>query len=277
MIGCCPGRSEFIRLGDANAMKKAVGQIMVTRLVRCSNSSIHREIIRINEYTVSSFQSLGNHEFDDGVDGLVPFIQNASFPIVTSNLDLSKEPKLAATNLLNSTVLTVGGTKIGVIGYLTTDTKIISRTEEVIFLDEVESVRREAERLKKQGVNILIALGHSGFTVDKKIAREVEDIDLVVGGHTNTFLYNGKQPDAEVPEGLYPTEVTQKNGRKVYVVQAYAYTKYLGNFTVKFNSAGEVTEIKGNPVLVDSSIEQVIYSINASTVTRNFTVRLFFR
>ncbi|XP_031832592.2 protein 5NUC [Nomia melanderi] len=200
--------------------------------------------------------SLGNHEFDDGVDGLVPFIQNASFPIVTSNLDLSKEPKLAATNLLNSVVLMVSGTKIGVIGYLTPDTKMISRTEEVIFLDEVESIRREAKELKKQGVNILIALGHSGFSVDKKIAKEVEDIDLVVGGHTNTFLYNGKQPDLEVPEGLYPTEVTQKSGRKVYVVQAYAYTKYLGNFTVKFNPAGEVTEIKGNPVLVDSSIEQ---------------------
>nr|XP_033336682.1 protein 5NUC-like [Megalopta genalis]XP_033336683.1 protein 5NUC-like [Megalopta genalis]XP_033336684.1 protein 5NUC-like [Megalopta genalis] len=200
--------------------------------------------------------SLGNHEFDDGVKGLVPFIQNASFPIVTANLDLSQQPDLAATNLLNSTVLTVEGTKIGIIGYLTPETKTISVTDNVIFLDEVESIRREASRLKAQGVNILIAVGHSGFDVDKKIAREVEDIDVVIGGHTNTFLYNGKQPDLETPDGLYPTTVVQKSGRKVYVVQAYAYTKYLGNFTVKFNKEGEVTEIKGNPVLVDNSIEQ---------------------
>ncbi|CAL7933343.1 unnamed protein product [Xylocopa violacea] len=200
--------------------------------------------------------SLGNHEFDDGVEGLIPFIQNATFPIVTSNLDLSKQPNLAATNLLNSTVLTVNGVKIGVIGYLTPETKVLSRTEEVIFLDEVESVRREAKELKGQGVNILIALGHSGFEVDKKIAEEVEDIDIVIGGHTNTFLYNGKQPDIEIPEGLYPTEVVQKNGRKVYVVQAYAYTKYLGNFTVNFDEDGKVTDINGNPVLVDSSVEQ---------------------
>ncbi|XP_076242052.1 protein 5NUC [Calliopsis andreniformis] len=200
--------------------------------------------------------SLGNHEFDDGVDGLIPFIQNATFPIVTSNLDLSKQPNLAATKLVNSTILTVNGTKIGVIGYLTPETKIISRTEEVIFLDEVDSIRKEAKRLKKEGVGILIALGHSGFDVDKKIAKEVEDIDLVIGGHTNTFLYNGKQPDLEMPEGLYPTEVVQKSGRKVYVVQAYAYTKYLGNFSVTFDSKGEVTNIKGNPILVDSSIEQ---------------------
>lgn len=195
------------------------------------------------------------------MDGLVPFIENAAFPIVTSNLDLSKQPNLAATKLLNSTVLIVNGRKIGVIGYLTPETKIISRTDEVIFLDEVTSIRREVEELKKQGVDILIALGHSGFEVDKKIAREVEDIDIVIGGHTNTFLYNGKQPDVEVPEGLYPTEVVQKSGRKVYVVQAYAYTKYLGNFTVTFDGEGEVTAISGNPVLVNSSIEEVIINV----------------
>ncbi|XP_012277874.1 protein 5NUC-like isoform X1 [Orussus abietinus] len=200
--------------------------------------------------------SLGNHEFDDGVSGLVPFIENASFPILASNLDLKDEPKLQATKLAKSTVLLVNGTKIGVIGYLTPETQFISMTEKVHFLDEVESVSREAKKLKAEGVNILIALGHSGYETDKKIAREVEDIDLVIGGHTNTFLYSGKQPDSEMPEGLYPTEVVQKSGRKVYVVQAYAYTKYLGNFTTTFDSHGEVQSIQGNPVLVDSTVKQ---------------------
>lgn len=195
------------------------------------------------------------------MDGLIPFIQNATFPIVTSNLNLSKQPNLAATKLLNSTILTVNGVKIGIIGYLTPDTRIISRTDNVIFLDEVQSIRREAKELKHKGVNILIAVGHSGFKTDKRIAREVEDIDIVIGGHTNTFLYNGKQPDREIPEGLYPTEVTQKSGRKVYVVQAFAYTKYLGNFTVTFNDKGEVSNISGNPILVDSSIEQVSFDL----------------
>lgn len=43
-----------------------------------------------------------------------------------------------------------------------------------------------------EGVNILIALGHSGYTKDKQIALEVTEIDIVVGGHSHTFLYNGK-------------------------------------------------------------------------------------
>jgi 5'-nucleotidase len=201
---------------------------------------------------------LGNHEFDDGVEGLIPFIQNATFPIVTANLDLSKQPNLAATKLKNSTILNVSGKKIGVIGYLTPETKILSTSENVIFKDEVQSIREEVKKLKKQGVNIFIALGHSGFETDKRIAREVEDIDIVIGGHTNTFLYRGSPPDVETPEGLYPTEVIQKSGRKAYVVQAYAYTKYLGNFTASFDAKGEITHIQGNPILVDASIKQVI-------------------
>ena len=59
------------------------------------------------------------------------------------------------------------------------------------ILDEVKGVRDEAERLKQQGVNILIAVGHAGYLKDMEIAEKVPDIDVVVGGHPNTFLWNG--------------------------------------------------------------------------------------
>jgi 5'-nucleotidase len=60
----------------------------------------------------------------------------------------------------------------------------------LIFNDEVESVRAEVEKLTGQGVNKIIAVGHAGFKVDKQIA-EIPNIDIVVGGHSNTFLYSG--------------------------------------------------------------------------------------
>lgn len=91
----------------------------------------------------------------------------------------------------------------------------------------------EAAALKNRGVNILIALGHSGYDVDQQIGIKCPDIDVVVGGHSNTFLYNGRQPDVESIDGPYPTVVTQKSGKKVPVVQAYAYTKYLGHLKLK--------------------------------------------
>ena len=58
--------------------------------------------------------------------------------------------------------------------------------------DEVSAVRAEAQRLKAQGVDIIIGLGHAGYRKDIQLAEEVQELDVVVGGHTNTFLYSGK-------------------------------------------------------------------------------------
>ncbi|KAJ8687355.1 hypothetical protein QAD02_023149 [Eretmocerus hayati] len=199
--------------------------------------------------------SLGNHEFDNKVSGLVPFLQNIDFPVVAANLDLREEPELQrATKLTKSFILSAKGRKIGVVGYLTPDTVYLSQTGKVRFIDEVVAIRAEAEVLQKQGCDIIVALGHSGFETDKRIAREVELVDLVIGGHTNTFLFTGKAPDIENIEGLYPTEVKQSSGRIAYVVQAYAYTKYLGDLLVDFDSKGEIVGIRGSPKLVDSSV-----------------------
>jgi 2',3'-cyclic-nucleotide 2'-phosphodiesterase (5'-nucleotidase family) len=96
----------------------------------------------------------------------------------------------------------------------------------------------EATALKNRGVNILIALGHSGYDVDQQIGINCPDIDVVIGGHSNTFLYNGRQPDVEKIEGPYPTIVTQKSGKKVPIVQAYAYTKYLGHLKLNVSKIG---------------------------------------
>lgn len=69
--------------------------------------------------------------------------------------------------------------------------QVLAQTGLVELTNEVLAIQREVTRLKQQGVKILIALGHSGFTADKLIAQQVPDLDIVVGGHTNTFLYNG--------------------------------------------------------------------------------------
>ena len=61
----------------------------------------------------------------------------------------------------------------------------------VKFLPEVDSVRSAVDELNKLGINKIIAVGHAGIDVDKKIAKEVDGVDIVVGGHTNTCLYTG--------------------------------------------------------------------------------------
>ncbi|CAG2203070.1 CD73 [Mytilus edulis] len=108
--------------------------------------------------------------------------------------------------------------------------------------------------LKNQGVHKIIAPGHAGFNVDKKIALQVEDIDIVVGGHTNTFLHTGKPPSNEDPVDVYPKVVIYNNGDDVLVVQDYDFAKYLGYLQVEFDDNGVVIRYNGNPILLDNTI-----------------------
>ena len=73
-----------------------------------------------------SFQCLGNHEFDRKVSGLVPFLENLTVPVVTANIDASNEPTLQG-KFNDSIILERGGEKIGIFGYLTTDTAFASQ------------------------------------------------------------------------------------------------------------------------------------------------------
>lgn len=197
---------------------------------------------------------MGNHEFDFGVSSLAPLVDAATYPIVAANLNFSKEPTLS--KIKKSVTLDVAGQKIGIVGHLTPDTVLMSQPGAVEFLDVVESVKKETELLDRNGVKIIIILGHSGYEMDKKIAAEVPLADVVVGGHTNTFLWNGPQPDLEKPEDLYPKVVVQPGGKRVPVVQAYAYTKYLGVLNVTFDEKGDLVGFAGQPIFLDSSIPQ---------------------
>eukprot|EP00058_Branchiostoma_floridae_P000188 XP_002585676.1 hypothetical protein BRAFLDRAFT_111560 [Branchiostoma floridae] len=106
------------------------------------------------------------------------------------------------------------------------------------------------------GVNKIIALGHAGYSKDQDVARRVSGVDVVVGGHTNTFLYTGALPSSEVSLGPYPLIVDSEVdlGRQVPVVQAYAYGKFLGHLRLTFDSNGDLVSWSGNPILLDNSV-----------------------
>ena len=64
--------------------------------------------------------------------------------------------------------------------------------ENIKFMPYVKSVQKAVDDLLTKGVNKIIAVGHAGIRVDKEIAKKVVGVDVVVGGHSNTFLYSGK-------------------------------------------------------------------------------------
>lgn len=86
------------------------------------------------------------------------------------------------------------------------------------------------------GVKVIIALGHSGYDSDMEIAKSCPLVDLVIGGHSHSFLYSGSdtiEAPIEPAVGAYPTVITQDSGKRVPVVQAFAFTKYMGELKLK--------------------------------------------
>ncbi len=196
--------------------------------------------------------AVGNHEFDDGDEGLLKLVDNVSFPVISGNLDVSQSNILAG-KVQNHVVLEVGGEKIGIISALATDTvETSSPSEAVIFQDEIDSMAADVAALTEEGVTKIIGLTHVGLPRDIEIAAAVPGLDAIVGGHSHTYL-SASDPDRQ---GAYPTFVSQEDGTLVPVVQAYAYSKYVGHLELNFDDEGNLTYVAGDTILLDASVDE---------------------
>ncbi len=194
---------------------------------------------------------LGNHEFNEGSDKLAEFVQDLDFPTVSANIDFSADPWLAGL-VAPSVVLDVGGESIGIIGLTTPDTVVLNLpSKDLVFHDNlVEITQEQVDSLSAQGIDKIILLSHLGYGPDLEVAQGVSGVDIVVGGHTNTFLsntYSGALGD-------YPTVLESASGEPVLVVQADTKTIYLGRLDVEFDSAGVLTDWDGDAILLSRYI-----------------------
>ncbi|XP_049522860.1 protein 5NUC isoform X4 [Dermacentor silvarum] len=208
---------------------------------------------------------LGNHEFDDGPPGLVPFLtkmNEANVTVLGTNLDTTEEPLFTQANITlpKSIVYDIAGSKVAILGVVTTETMTIAKPGGVKILPEADSINEEITRLKcEKGINIFFLISHVGFDVDQILAEKCPDLDLIIGGHTNTFLYTGKPPVDDDPEGPYPYVYnrTGASGGHCLIVQDYRFGKYLGFLDLKIDrKSGNILDWSGNPILLNQSYEQ---------------------
>lgn len=205
--------------------------------------------------------TLGNHDFDYGILDLINFIQGINPSVVVSNINTSQEPLWPSDQKLikRTKIIDVGGEKIGIVGYTVEETSRTSNPgPNIKFLPIINSIRKAVAHLELNNITKIIAVGHAGFDVDKEIAKKVKGVDIVVGGHTNTFLYTGNPPSTEKSVGPYPYIINPEYNKSlsIPVVQAFAYTKYLGHLQVTFDDQGHVTSWHGNPILLDYKVKK---------------------
>ncbi len=194
--------------------------------------------------------AIGNHEFDDGPEELAKFIDALQFPMISGNT-LAGLDSPVADKFKPYIVKEFGDEKVAVVSVLATDTdETSSPGDSILFADEIGYLKEAVKEIEAEGIDKIVLLSHVGYAKDKEIAAAVDGIDVIVGGHSHTLLSNTDEKAA----GPYPTMVKNPAGTDVPIVQAYAYSKYLGDLTVVFDDSGVVKSATGEPKLLDASV-----------------------
>ncbi|MEL7504429.1 MAG: choice-of-anchor I family protein [Cyanobacteria bacterium J06554_6] len=228
--------------------------------------------------------ALGNHEFDLGTGLLSDLIAGAEddpttpdvdesfvgaqFPYLSANLDFSTDDNLAdlvvlddrapePNSLAATTVLTVGGEKIGVVGATTPTLPVIASPDGVTVLPEDFDGTPTAEQLDalaaeiqqdvdemlalNPGLNKVIVLSHmQQISIEQELATRLRNVDIIVAGGSNTRLTdeNDRLRDGDESQGTYPIFTTDADGNPVAVVNTDGNYKYVGRLVVDFDENG---------------------------------------
>lgn len=170
---------------------------------------------------------LGNHEFDNGLDELARHYKDVKGARLSANYDFTGTP---AEGMFDPYVIKeIDGKKIGFIG-INVDPKSLIAEENykgMKYLDAIETANKTASLLKKKGCSLIVAVTHIGYDMgagkqdDVDLARASKDIDIIIGGHSHTFV------DPNTPDAT-PYWIKNASGRDVLVVQTGKYGKNVG-------------------------------------------------
>ncbi len=141
--------------------------------------------------------TLGNHDFDNGVDALAAAMKFANFDFVSCNYDVSATP--LAARVKPYVVRTLGGVRIGLFGLGVSPVNLITpdNFKGVKYLDPVKSTRAVVETLRqREHCNLVIGMSHLGYYPppdsavigDSQVAAQVDGVDFIASGHTHTFM-----------------------------------------------------------------------------------------
>ena len=176
--------------------------------------------------------TIGNHDFDNGIDGLDKQLPNARFDIISSNYGFKNtilESKISDYKIYNKS-----GVKIGVFGLGIELEGLVSKDlyKETKYLDPIDIANDTAKKLKEtENCDLVICLSHLGYKYEKfpnkvsdlNLAKSTKNIDLIIGGHTHTFMNK-------------PVVVKNNVGNDVLINQVGCFGLYLGRIDFSFDS-----------------------------------------
>jgi 2',3'-cyclic-nucleotide 2'-phosphodiesterase (5'-nucleotidase family) len=195
--------------------------------------------------------TLGNHEFDWGQEVLQARIAQAQFPALAANL-LDGSTGEIWEGVEPFVIVEAGAAKVAILGLTYPDTPTINKPQNVAGLDFQEAtgtVRRYLPELEEQA-DLIVVLSHLGFDGDQALARAVDGIDVIVGGHSHLFL--------EQPREVNSTLIVQA-GAKGQVLGRLELTLDLGTGQVTgYNRRGMLLPVDGSGAGVHQEVQTLV-------------------
>lgn len=184
---------ESIREKEENVLLLDSGDIFQgTPYFNFFGGELEFKLMSAMQYDAST---LGNHDFDAGLDGFYKQLPHATFPFISTNYDHSDT--ILHDSTLPYLLLEKGALKIGIIGLGIELEGLVPKNlfGTTLYQDPIRLGDQTAKMLKKkQGADLVICLSHLGYQYfeqkidDLKLAQNTEHIDIILGGHTHTFL-----------------------------------------------------------------------------------------
>ena len=194
--------------------------------------------------------TMGNHDFDNGLEGFKKVLPNAKFPFICSNYDFKNT--ILDGQTLPYKVFNKNGIKVGIFGVGIELAGLVGKKSygETVWQSPIEIAQHYATFLRNEKkCDLVICLSHIGYDYkddprkisDKILASQTDGIDLILGGHTHTFL----------PE---PQTFVNKSGKNVMVNQVGWAGLLLGKINFYFDKNKKVKNISWNNQVIDDSI-----------------------
>jgi 5'-nucleotidase len=221
---------ETIRKENPNVLLLDAGDIFQgTPYFNYYGGELEFKLMSLMQYDAST---IGNHDFDNGVEGLYAQMPHAKFEFLSANYDFKNTVMDGLVKPYK--IFNKNGIKIGVFGIgIELDGLVDKRMyKETVYTDPVEASQEMVRILKKeQNCDLIICLSHLGYSYknepnkicDLQLAALTKDIDLIIGGHTHTFLDK-------------PTITKNLIGKEVLVNQVGCYGINLGRIDFYFDS-----------------------------------------
>ncbi|BAP30019.1 5-nucleotidase [Chryseobacterium sp. StRB126] len=239
---------QQIRNQESNVLLLDSGDIFQgTPYFNFFGGELEFKLMSMMKYDAST---MGNHDFDNGLEGFLKVLPNAKFPFICSNYDFKNtilDGKTSPYKIFNK-----NGIKVGIFGVGIQLDGLVGKKQyaETIYSNPIDVAQHYSTFLKKdQKCDLVICLSHIGYDYkdepnkvsDKILAASTENIDIILGGHTHTFL----------PE---PQTFTNRQGKNVLVNQVGWAGLLLGRIDFYFDTNKNIQHISWNNQVIDSSI-----------------------